>query len=126
MDPTEPVITAVRAADTSQRLIDQGVLGIFVLLLLGTVAFMWRAIAAERARADAIQAARLTDKDAVIASLTSMAEKSTTALVSSTNVSEQGSEIVKELRDAIRSLGDYIRTEGFGAARRPPASRSET
>lgn len=111
VDPTE---AAAASADATQRLIDQGVLGIVVVILLTTVGFLWRAL-------NAAHTARLSDKDSVLATLTGLAEKSTTALVSSASVSEHNSEMMREIRDALRALSDLVRSEGVG--RRPSRER---
>ncbi len=86
-------------------------LGIVVVLLVTALRILWRAYSAS-------QASRLTDKDAVVTTLTGLVEKATSALVSSTTAGEHSFEMLREIRDALRALSDLVRSEGVG--RRDP------
>jgi len=119
-----------------ERLLQYGVLGVFVIVFAVVIFFLWREGAKERkhaaeklekaqaehlaslnalrvdfeARLERIWQLRLEDAKSYQTQFTELTKQSTTALIATTTMLEANKDMMADLKDSLKDLSDNIRT----------------
>jgi carboxylesterase type B len=119
MNPAEPIAMA------TERLLQAGLLGVFVVVFAGAVVVLWRESGRERTallkQIDDAQKARVEDAKAAHAQMLAVIQQCTSALGTAATTSATQKEAINELRDTLRNFGEELRS--FGDDFRRPRSR---
>ena len=119
MNPAEPIAMA------TERLLQAGLLGVFVVVFAGAIVVLWRESGRERTarlkQIDDAQNARVEDAKAAHAQMLAVIQQCTSALGIAATTSVTQKEAINELRDTLRNFGEELRS--FGDDFRRPRSR---
>lgn len=117
MDATGPLTTA------TERLLQAGLLGVFVLIFGIVIWALWRDSKEERgvflAQLDALHKARVDDTKASQAQMLAVIQQCAQALATAASTSESQKEAVVELRHTLKEFGDDLRAFGDELRNRP-------
>jgi len=107
MNPVEPITMA------TERLLQAGLLGVFVVVFATAIVVLWRESGRERTtllkQIDDVQKARVDDAKAAHAQMLSIIQQCTAALGTAAVTLTAQKEATNELRDTLRSFGDELR-----------------
>jgi len=110
MDPTAPITMA------TERLLQAGLLGVFVVVFAGAIVVLWRESGRGRTahlkQIDDVQKARVDDVKGSHAQMLSIIQQCTAALATAATTLTAQKEATDELRDTLRSFGDDLRNHG--------------
>lgn len=119
MNPAEPITMA------TERLLQAGLLGVFVVVFAGAIVVLWRESGRERTallkQIDDAQKARVDDAKAAHAQMLAIIQQCTSALATAATAATAQKEATHELRDTLRNFGEELRS--FGDDFRRPRSR---
>lgn len=117
MDPVVPLTSA------TERLLQAGLLGVFVLVFGVVIYALWREAKEERAtflsQLDALHKARVDDGKAAQTQMISVIQQCTQALVTAASTMESQKEATVELRHTLKEFGDELRAFGDELRSRP-------
>jgi hypothetical protein len=117
MDPVAPITTA------TERLLQAGLLGVFVVVFGLVIYALWRESKEERQafmkQLDDLHKARVDDTKAAQAQMVSVIQQCTQALTTTSSTMESQKEATVELRNTLREFGDELRTFGDDLRNRP-------
>ena len=109
----------------TERLLQAGLLGVFVLVFGLVIYALWKDAKEERAsffaQLNDLQKARIDDTKAAQAQMLAVIQQCTQALVTAASTTEGQKEAVVELRHTLKEFGDELRA--FGDELRRPRGR---
>jgi hypothetical protein len=117
MDLAAPMTAA------TERLLQAGLLGVFVLIFAIAIVVLWREAKQERVaylkQIEETQKARIDDAKASHAQMLSVVQQCTQALGTASSTMVTQKETMMELRDTLREFGDELRSFGEDHRNRP-------
>lgn len=117
MDPTVPLTAA------SERLLQAGLLGVFVMVFAIVIYVLWKDSKVERTtylkQIDDLQKERINDTKATQAQMLAVVQQCTQMLATASSTMEHQKEATTELRNTLREFGEELRAFGEELRSRP-------